>query len=81
MAAISSRRLGKELKEIVAEGCPVGTSLHDLNVWLRNRPTVVGITLLQADNFEKWLFSIEVMGESQYQVGFPLSDRALQSWS
>ncbi|KIM84709.1 hypothetical protein PILCRDRAFT_818323 [Piloderma croceum F 1598] len=27
----------------------------------------VGITLLEAENFDKWLFSIEVMGESQYQ--------------
>ncbi|KAL1747330.1 ubiquitin-conjugating enzyme/RWD-like protein [Schizophyllum fasciatum] len=27
----------------------------------------VGITLVQADDFEKWLFSIEVMGESLYK--------------
>jgi len=31
---------------------------------------VSGITLLEAENFDKWLFSIEVMGESQYQVVF-----------
>lgn len=28
-----------------------------------------GISLLQADNFEKWLFTIEVMGDSLYVVG------------
>lgn len=27
-----------------------------------------GITLLQADNFDKWLFTIEVMGDSLYVV-------------
>lgn len=28
----------------------------------------IGITLLSADNFEKWLFTIEVMGDSLYEV-------------
>lgn len=50
MAAISSRRLAKELREIHSEGCPVG------------------IELLNADTFEKWLFSLEVKGESEYPV-------------
>lgn len=50
MAAISSRRLAKELREINADGCPVG------------------INLVSADSFEKWLFSLEVMGESEYSV-------------
>ncbi|KAF8973838.1 ubiquitin conjugating enzyme [Flammula alnicola] len=49
MASISSRRLAKELREIQAEGCPVG------------------ITLLEANDFAKWLFTIEVMGDSLYQ--------------
>ncbi|KAF7972567.1 hypothetical protein HWV62_38604 [Athelia sp. TMB] len=50
MAAISSRRLAKELREINADGCPVG------------------INLVSADSFEKWLFSLEVMGESEYSL-------------
>ena len=29
---------------------------------------VIGIKLVQADDFEKWIFSIEVMGESLYKV-------------
>ncbi|TFL06242.1 ubiquitin-conjugating enzyme/RWD-like protein [Pterulicium gracile] len=49
MAAISTRRLGKELKEIHSEGCPVG------------------VTLVSADNFECWYFTIQVMGESEYE--------------
>lgn len=29
--------------------------------------TPVGINLVNADNLEKWLFTIEVMGTSQYE--------------
>src|SRR6267154_6534954 len=70
MASISSRRLQKELKEITTEGCPVGTSAHYLKVFVKGIYVTVfpGITLVEANDFEKWLFSIEVMGESQYQV-------------
>jgi len=71
MASISARRLGKELREIQTEGCPVG------------------ITLVQANDFEKWLFTIEVMGESLYQgeaytlqfrfdANYPISSPAVQ---
>jgi len=71
MASISARRLAKELKEIQAEGCPVG------------------ITLLQADDFQRWHFTIEVMGESLYQEevhtlqftfedSYPISSPAVQ---
>jgi ubiquitin-conjugating enzyme E2 W len=71
MTSISSRRLAKELREIKAEGCPVG------------------ISLLQADNFDKWLFTIEVMGDSLYvgekyilqfrfDAQYPISSPAVQ---
>ena len=30
--------------------------------------TPVGINLVNADNLEKWLFTIEVMGTSQYEA-------------
>jgi len=49
MGSIATRRLGKELREIQSEGCPVG------------------ITLVDASDFTKWLFTIQVMGESLYQ--------------
>lgn len=68
MASISARRLGKELTEIRSQGCPVGTcasiptSIEALITFLS------GINLLQADDFSKWFFSIEVMGESVYPV-------------
>ena len=67
MASIASRRLSKELQEINTEGCPVGTSRTRVSPpsdWVFD----AGIKLLSADDFETWLFSIEVMGESQYQV-------------
>ncbi|KII86328.1 hypothetical protein PLICRDRAFT_143979 [Plicaturopsis crispa FD-325 SS-3] len=34
---------------------------------IQSEGTPVGIKLLKADDFETWLFSIEVMGESQYE--------------
>jgi len=71
MASISSRRLAKELREIQAEGCPVG------------------ITLVEGSDFVKWLFTIEVMGDSVYQgevytlqfrfdSSYPISSPAVQ---
>jgi hypothetical protein len=35
---------------------------------------VIGITLLSADDFETWFFSIEVLGESLYQVRALISE-------
>lgn len=49
MAAISSRRLAKELS-----GLKTGTA--------------AGITLIQADDFETWILTVEVLGESIYKV-------------
>lgn len=68
MTSISSRRLRKELTEIQTEGCPTGTFSHLLYVQLTDSPSITGITLLSADNFETWYFSIEILGESLYQV-------------
>lgn len=67
MASVSSRRLRKELSEIHAEGCPCGSSFC-LNLAHVFTPQHVGINLLSADDFETWFFSIEVLGESLYQV-------------
>ena len=78
MASISARRLAKELHEIKSEGCPVGGYFHLTSL----EPAVVvsiqvihiyschylGINLVEANDFSKWLFTIEVMGESLYQV-------------
>lgn len=49
MAAISARRLAKEL-----QGLKSGTA--------------AGITLVQADDLETWIMTIEVLGESIYKV-------------
>lgn len=67
MASIASRRLRKELQEIQTEGCPVGKFYTHISL-PSGRVFGVGIKVLKADDFETWLFSIEVMGESQYQV-------------
>jgi len=67
MSSISSRRLRKELNEIQAEGCPTGVSC--LSAKRSDLTLAPGITLLSADDFETWFFSIEVLGESLYQVG------------
>jgi ubiquitin-protein ligase len=32
--------------------------------------TPVGINLVNADTFEKWLFTIEVMGTSEYEASW-----------
>jgi ubiquitin-conjugating enzyme E2 W len=74
MASISARRLAKELHEIKSEGCPVGGCFrltspepcHSLNY--THLPPLLGIKLVEANDFSKWLFTIEVMGESLYQV-------------
>ena len=81
MASISARRLAKELREIEAEGCPVGKRLLPASNCLvrvkrlkrRARTNIhsrcyLGINLVEANDFSKWLFTIEVMGESLYQV-------------
>lgn len=72
MASISSRRLAKELHEIKTEGCPVGMQPDILIVPDSNAEGhgYVGINLLQAEDFAAWQFTIEVMGESLYQVRF-----------
>jgi len=76
MASISARRLAKELREIQAEGCPVGESFVRLlpvsTVLDYAQPGSLcsGITLLEANDFARWLFTIEVMGDSLYQVRF-----------
>lgn len=67
MAAVSSRRLRKELSEIHTEGCPCGNSVSP-NVAHPFTPQHAGIKLLSADDFETWFFSIEVLGESLYQA-------------
>jgi ubiquitin-conjugating enzyme E2 W len=78
MASISARRLAKELNEIKSEGCPVGgcfrlishepaRSLNYIHIYSCH---YVGINLVEANDFSKWLFTIEVMGESLYQVRF-----------
>ncbi|KAF9234950.1 ubiquitin-conjugating enzyme/RWD-like protein [Melanogaster broomeanus] len=88
MASISARRLRKELNEIHAEGCPCGNRIHVLT----SRPLTwqyLGIKLKRADDFETWIFSIEVLGESLYQgevftlmfrfdANYPISSPAVQ---
>ena len=82
MSSIAAKRLAKELREIHMSGCPVGECemlcipIRAQDSRKRNPCTslwslcyvVVGIKLVQADDFEKWIFSIEVMGESLYKV-------------
>ena len=71
MASISARRLAKELREIQAEGCPVGEPcvlLLPLPLLSTYLGFYSGITLLEANDFTRWLFTIEVMGDSLYQV-------------
>lgn len=77
MASISSRRLAKELREIQAEGCPVGACLHtsaQLETGVHDADTrcnllvLLGINLVEATDFSKWVFTIQVMGDSLYQV-------------
>lgn len=40
----------------------------------------IGITLLQADDFSKWLLSIQVMGDSLYMVLSSFSYHFLSSF-
>lgn len=77
MSSISARRLSKELSEIKSEGCPVGkceiaapkaNSAIGLALPNSNYRFILGITLVKADDFATWWFTIEVMGESLYQV-------------
>ena len=35
--------------------------------------TPVGINLVNADTFEKWLFTVEVMGTSEYEASSPIA--------
>lgn len=69
MASISTRRLSKELAEIRMEGCPVGmfTMIFGQDTYLSCFRSL-GINLIEANDFSKWLLSIEVMGESLYMV-------------
>jgi ubiquitin-conjugating enzyme E2 W len=72
MTSIASRRLRKELMEINAEGgCPVGMSRLALALVLDCNDVRPGITLVKADDFETWFFTIEVMGDSLYKVCCP----------
>lgn len=71
MSSISSRRLSKELSEIKSEGCPVGVSLspHPSAIQCLIDPAASsGINLLKADDFQTWFFTIEVKGDSLYEV-------------
>jgi ubiquitin-conjugating enzyme E2 W len=68
MASISARRLGKELTEIKAEGCPVGAPHFAFLQVPCTHTSVPGIKLVKADDFQTWHFTIETMGESIYAV-------------
>lgn len=72
MASIASRRLGKELREINSQGTPVGAmsllAILPIGQNSRHKHRDLGITLVSADDFQKWFFTIEVMGESLYKV-------------
>ncbi|KAK2459727.1 hypothetical protein APHAL10511_008261 [Amanita phalloides] len=80
MASISARRLAKELAEIKTDGA---RGLIDIRYGGK------GITLVKADDFEKWWFTIEVMGDSLYRTevftlqfrfdsSYPISSPAVQ---
>jgi len=68
MASISSRRLGKELREIQNEGCPVGIELveaEDFSTWLLS-VEVMGESLYQN---EKHVLKFRF--DSQYPISSP----------
>jgi len=68
MASISSRRLAKELKELATAGTPVGMSSSLIRGISTEIIVLTGIKLLKADDFETWILSLQVMGESLYKV-------------
>jgi ubiquitin-conjugating enzyme E2 W len=79
MSSIAARRLRKELVEINTDGgCPVGSCDSDSTIVVSlhiSYRLALGINLLKAEDFETWLISVEVMGESLYQVSPKPLDR------
>lgn len=65
-----SRRLQKELTDLHTNGTPVGEYplYHTLPDCSRGVRICTGITLLRADDFQAWFLSIEVLGDTVYQV-------------
>ena len=70
MSSIATRRLQKELKELHAD-CPQGTSdctiLCSYDTY-ESISCVIGIALVKADDFENWFLTIQVLGNSLYEV-------------
>lgn len=68
--SISARRLGKELRDLQTNGCPVGQSIpvpspsHSFDLTSH----LLGIEIIEAEHFDSWTLSIEVLGETVYQV-------------
>ena len=69
--AVSSRRLHKELMSLKMEGTPVGMPSLLLRVDFESieaRSWIPGIELLSADDFATWYLSVEVLGDTVYEV-------------
>ncbi len=67
--AVSTRRLQKELTDIKKEGPPVGESPnHRTGKCTAELYNISGIELLSADDFATWYLTVEVLGDTVYQV-------------
>ena len=67
--SVSTRRLQKELSEIKTQGTPTGMSMPYHSGRRRAHAAVAtGIALLSADDFQTWILSIEVLGDTVFEV-------------
>lgn len=68
MASIASRRLGKELKEIQTEGCPVGIKLvkaDDFEVWWFT------IEVMGESLYKEEVYTLQFRFDPQYPISAP----------
>jgi hypothetical protein len=68
--AVASRRLAKELQDIMTNGMPTGQGYQSCDSQ-SDMPLILfypGITLLKADTFDEWFIQVEILGESLYVV-------------